>query len=284
MLARRPAWAIFWLVPECTGVVVTDLSLRPRSATELIDAAFRMYRQYFAGFITLSAIVYLPAFILRVLIGRLAPQVDSMQPGPIFGLLGAGFVMVCWYAIMEGALAIATSDRYLGKEIEPTRSLRDAMSRAGALIGAKLWTWFVMFWMFVFFIFVVPIFYFFARYFAVPQAILFERLGVGRGLDRSRQLSKGEKWKILKSLGMVWLIVLALTIGVDLTFAPEPGQAPSLFSDVIGTMVSMIAFPLIPITSTLMYYDVRIRREGFDIELMSADLEGPAPVVGAAQG
>ena len=261
---------------------MSDLSLRPRSAAELIDAAFRMYRQYFSGFITLSALVYLPAFALGVVVGRLTPMIEDLQTGPTLAMFGALFLMGCWYAIMEAALCIAASDRYLGSEIEPGRALRDALSRAGSLIAAKLWTWFVMFWGFFFFI--VPGVYFFARYFAIPQAMLFERRGVGPGLDRSRQLAKGEKWKVIKSLGMIWLIFLAISMGVGLTLAPAPGTSPSILSQVVSSIVSIIAYPLVPITATLLYYDVRIRREGFDIEVMSAGLESATPVADAARG
>jgi hypothetical protein len=238
-----------------------------------------MYRQYFVGFITLSAVVYLPAFILNVILGRITPQIEAMEPGPVLAMFGIMFLMVCWYPIMEASLSIATSDRYLGREIEPGRALRDALSRAGTLIPAKLWTWFVMFWGFVFFI--VPGVYFFARYFAIPQAMLFERIGLGRGLDRSRQLAKGEKWKVIASLGMIWLLFFATSMGIGLTLAPDAGSSPSMFVHLLSAAVSVIAYPLVPITGTLLYYDVRIRREGFDIEVMSADLESlaasPAP-------
>ena len=261
---------------------MSDLSLRPRSAAELIDAAFRMYRQYFSGFITLSALVYLPAFALGVIVGRLTPMIEDMQPGPTIGLFVALFLMGCWYAIMEAALSIAASERYLGSEIDPGRAFRGALSRAGSLIPAKLWTWFVMFWGFFFFI--IPGIYFFARYFAIPQTLLFEPGGVGRALERSRQLAKGEKWKAIKSLGMIWLIFLAVSMGVGLTLAPDPGTSPSILSQLVSSVVSIIAYPLVPITATLLYYDVRIRREGFDIEMMSAGLESAAPVAGAARG
>lgn len=262
---------------------MSDLSLRPRSAAELIDAAFRMYRQYFTGFVTLSALVYLPAFVLGVIVGRLTPMIEDMQPGPTLAMFGALILMGCWYAIMEAALCIAASDRYLGSEIEPGRALRDALSRAGSLIPAKLWTWFVMFWGFFFFL--IPGIYFFARYFAIPQTILFEKnTGVGDGLNRTRQLAKGEKWKVIKSLGMTWLIFFAISMGIGLTLAPEPGTSPSIISQLFSSIVSIIAYPLVPITATLLYYDVRIRREGLDIELMSAGLESATPVAGAAQG
>jgi len=263
---------------------VSDLSLRPRSAAELIDAAFRLYRQHFAGFITLSAIVYLPMFVLSVFIGRLAPQIEAGDLSVTGSLLAAFVALLLWYSIMEAALCIAASDRYHGREIEPGRILRDTFSHAGSIIAAKMWIGFVMFFAFLFFFLIFPPFYFFARYFAIPQAILFERLGAWGGLNRTRDLSKGEKWKVLKTLGLIWLMFLVTSGGIGLLLQPEVGTSPSILSQVISSLVSMIAFPLVPITGTLLYYDVRIRREGYDIEVLSAGLEAPAPAVVASQG
>lgn len=256
---------------------MSDLSLRPRSAAELIDTAFRMYRQYFVGFLTLSAVVYLPAFALGVVVGRLTPQVEDLQPGPTAALFGALLLLLCWYPIMEAALTIAASDRYLGREIEPGRAFQEALSRAGKLIPAKLWQWFVLFW--AFFFFIIPGLYFFGRYFALPQTMLFEPRGIRSGIRRSRELSQGEKMKAIKSLGMVWLLFFITSMGIGLMLAPGPGEAPSILAQLLSSIVSIIAYPLVPITATLLYYDVRIRREGFDIEMMSAKLEASTPVV-----
>lgn len=261
---------------------MSDLSLRPRSAAEIIDAAFRMYRQYFVGFITLSAIVYLPIYVVRVLFARMLPLIEEGQPGPLLAVFIGLLIFLLWMPIVEASLSIAASDRYHGREIEPARAIGDALTRIGKLFIVKSWTWFILSLAFIFLI--IPFFYFFARYFAVPQAMLFERTGIRRGLARSRQLAKGEKWKILKTLGLIWLIVMAATATVDLMMQPDPGDAPSMLSQLLGSLVSMIVYPLVPITATLLYYDVRIRREGYDIEVLSAELEGPAPVAAARQG
>ena len=268
---------------------MSDLSLRPRSAAELIDAAFRMYRQYFVGFVTLSAVTYLPMLVLGIVLGRMVGQMTpEMEPGDLgvlLPLIPAAIVVLAWYAIIEGALSIATSDRYHGREIEPGRAFRDALSRAGTLVGAKMWTGFVLFLTSIFFIFLfIPTLYFFARYFAIPQTMLFERLGIRRGIGRSRQLAKGEKWKVLKTLGLIWLMVIVTTGGISLLLQPDPGTSPSILAQLASSVVSIIVYPLIPITATLLYYDVRIRREGYDIVVMSAGLEGPAPAVAAGQG
>ena len=257
---------------------MSDLSLRPRSATELIDAAFRLYRQHFVEFVTVSAVVYLPTFVLGVIMGRLSPRLENLDPNATLAFMAILVVLACWYAIMEAALTIATSERYLGREIEPGRVLREALSRSGALIVVKLWMWFVLLivTMFTFFLLLIPTIYFFTRYFALPATLLFERVGPRRAIARSRELAKGERWKILKSLGLVWLLFFAISLGIGLVFAPERGTSPSVWVQLISSLVSIVAFPLVPITATLLYYDTRIRQEGFDIELMSANLESAA--------
>ena len=41
-------------------------------------------------------------------------------------------------------------------------------------------------------------------------------------------------------------------------------------------------YPLLAVVSTLLYYDLRIRKEGFDLEIMSRELGGvPAPLPAA---
>lgn len=261
---------------------MSDLSLRPRSATELIDAAFRLYRQHFVEFATVSAVVYLPTFVLSVMMGRLSPAVERMEPDATMAFMGVLLAMACWYAIMEGALTIATSERYLGREIDAGRVIRTALARGPALILVKLWTWFVLVLVtaFTFFLLLIPTIYFFARYFGLPATLLFERLGPWRAIRRSRELAKGEKWKILRSLGLVWLLFFGISMGIGLVLAPERGTSPSVWVQLISSLVYIVAYPLVPITATLLYYDIRIRQEGFDIEvMMTADVEavpGPA--------
>lgn len=39
--------------------------------------------------------------------------------------------------------------------------------------------------------------------------------------------------------------------------------------------------PLLTIALTLLYYDQRVRKEGFDLQLMMSNLEGAAPAAAA---
>ena len=42
---------------------------------------------------------------------------------------------------------------------------------------------------------------------------------------------------------------------------------------VAGAFYTILAYPVIAITETLLYYDARIQSEGLDIELMALELE-----------
>ena len=44
--------------------------------------------------------------------------------------------------------------------------------------------------------------------------------------------------------------------------------------NVASTLVSIIVYPIVGISDALIYYDARIRREGFDIEMMAGSAEG----------
>ena len=48
-----------------------------------------------------------------------------------------------------------------------------------------------------------------------------------------------------------------------------------VFTQVVNAAFRIFLYPLIPIVQTLLYYDARIRKEGYDLELMAEGLGGP---------
>ena len=48
---------------------MADLGLRPRSATELVDAAFQVYRRAPLQFMVALAVVYVPWLVLQLVFG-----------------------------------------------------------------------------------------------------------------------------------------------------------------------------------------------------------------------
>jgi len=110
---------------------------------------------------------------------------------------------------------------------------------------------------------------------AVP-AIVLEGVSGLRGLARSWQLVRGAYWRTLGLVILLDLIVGVLQL-VLTTVLSLPGSALSgdarLAVDQAALAVGLVfATPIALITFALLYYDRRIRREAFDIEMLAASL------------
>jgi hypothetical protein len=110
---------------------------------------------------------------------------------------------------------------------------------------------------------------------AVP-AIVLERVSGWGGLKRSWQLIGGRFWP---TFGRMLLLVLITSIisGVVSTIFQVPGNliAPNnsfVFEQVAGAIAAVFVGPITYIGVTLLYYDIRIRKEGFDIEMLARSL------------
>jgi hypothetical protein len=110
---------------------------------------------------------------------------------------------------------------------------------------------------------------------AVP-AIVLERVSGWGGLKRSWQLIGGRFWP---TFGRMLLLVLITSIisGVVSTIFQVPGNliAPNnsfVFQQVAGAIAAVFVGPITFIGVTLLYYDIRIRKEGFDIEMLARSL------------
>jgi hypothetical protein len=119
---------------------------------------------------------------------------------------------------------------------------------------------------------IVWAFYAMARFFAVFQTIVLEERGVVAAFSRSSVLSQNRKGHILLTLLLVVIIFVMLSFAVALV--------AQLFGTIAGSVIlqslyTVVAYPLIGITQMILYYDTRIRAEGFDIEVMTGALGSP---------
>ncbi|MEV7604654.1 hypothetical protein AB0N65_04360 [Paenarthrobacter sp. NPDC089322] len=141
-----------------------------------------------------------------------------------------------------------------------------------------------------------------------PAAIVVERLGVYDGLLRSWHLTKNNWWRIFGITLVVSLMVgiiaqivqipvslAATAIGAVVTPHPDPETITStmvvttVISMVIGALVGSVTFAFQTSVSALIYMDLRMRRDGLDVEFMrlmetGADPEGIPGSQAPAQG
>ncbi len=115
----------------------------------------------------------------------------------------------------------------------------------------------------------------FAMYFGALPAVVIE----GRGIDalgRSRDLSGGYRWRIfwLLTLSMILMWVFMSMLG-GVGMAISTGMHHPMIGAVLYIPIFAAIFPIVSIIGTVLYFDIRIRKEGYDIELMAGSLDAP---------
>ena len=253
---------------------MSTAALRPRSATEIVDAAFQILRAHYAPMVTCAALAYLPLLALRLLSGdpmRLltsgSTEVTSGQSAflrtSVIGALGSWLT----FSLIGAVLVVCTAQAYLGDEVSVGAAVRRVLPQLPKVLVASLLR-FVLMGVALLFLF-VPALYVGARYFAVSTVIILEDASVLGGFSRSTELSRGRKRHVLNTLGLVVLIYWVLEIGVTL-IAAQFGNF--VLQTVISSVVTVMVYPVVAIVETLLYYDARIQSEGLDIELMAEAL------------
>src|SRR6476661_3501256 len=251
-------------------------SLRPRSATEIVDAAFQILRSHYGQLVVCSAIAYVPMLLLRLfVIGDatrfLGGDPTRMSAGMLTTWIWTMVGSLVTYSLMSAVLVVLTSQAYLGDTVDVGMAVRRVVPRiVPVLVASFLRSLLVIVGIILL---IVPMFWVAARYFAVIPAIVLEDAGTFASFSRSAELSRGRKWHILGTLVLVTIIYYLLMMGVSML-----GALPGNF--VVETLVSSVGtiliYPVVAIAEALLYYDTRIRSEGLDIELMTDALDAPS--------
>ncbi|MDQ6610910.1 MAG: glycerophosphoryl diester phosphodiesterase membrane domain-containing protein [Gemmatimonadota bacterium] len=248
---------------------MSDTNLRTRSVSEIVDAAFALYRRNAMQYIVITALATAPQLILTLLIqGTVQPK----APGDLLRLLPVYLLGIVTYSLVAGVVMRMGSDVYLGEEPDVGRTVKAVLPRVPALITGTLVTAILAAISMV--LFILPVFYVLARFFAVQPAIVLENKGPLAALSRSGTLSYGRKWPILGTLVLVWGIFMILSVGITLLVTMIGSTILVLIA---STLFSVLASPILHLVGMVLYYDARIRAEGFDVEHMSQSLGAAAP-------
>jgi hypothetical protein len=246
-----------------------SVALRPRSASEIVDAAFQILKAHYAQFVMCSAIAYAPWLLVQLVIAS-DPSVTARAGIGLSMLLGVGVWLV--FALMSAVIIVCASQAYLGDPVDVGAAVRTALPRVPYVMLGALARYASMAVGLLFFI--VGALYVGARFFAVTPVIVLEGEGVGRAFSRSTFLSDGRKRHVLNTLGLVAVIYWVIGIGVQIG-AVMVGSL--MLQAIVSGVYTILVYPVIAITEALLYYDTRIKSEGLDIELMAGALEPATP-------
>jgi hypothetical protein len=245
---------------------MTDQALRARTVSELVDATFTLYRRDASSYIMVTAIASVPGLLTQLFIKSPAFSSDL---GAVSGAFIGAVISMITYALMTGVVMRVGSDVYLGGHPDVAGAVRAVMPKVGTLIAVAIGR------SILFFLgalaFGVGILYVGARWFAPEAVVVLEEKGFGPAFSRCSELSAGRKWHILKALALGYGIYFVMMIGVVSGAAVLGSETAVLFA---STLFTVIAYPIIGLLTMLLYYDARIRGEGFDVEHLARSLGG----------
>ena len=256
-------------------------ALRPMSLAELLDRTFYLYRKHFTLFVGIVAVPYLVllAFQLgQVVIPKYKVGIWSV---PVL-LLATMLVYLGALAASQAATVIAVSQVHLDRPTSISqvfsavrgKVLRAALIMMGVGLGVGIGL----------ILLVVPgIILALMWSLAIPVAIL-EDAALGEATSRSSQLTKGHRGRIF----VIFVLFLILTYMAIVAFAvPLTIVAGVLATKGVGTpewvalafpiltfFAQILTSPLYTIAISLVYYDERVRKEAFDLQLMMSELDG----------
>ncbi len=272
--------------------------MRPRRVGEVLDAGIKIYVRNAKTLMGLAAVAVIPLQIIAAIVllstvpsGSEVPTgtvTVNRQPVPasdraaVIGAYVTLFVIQLFVsALVTGASVKAVSDAYLDRPTGIAISLRYALRRVPALIWMQILK--VLGLALGFVLLIIPGIWLYGAWSVSVPALLIERTGPWRSLRRSRRLVR-KRWWPSSGVILVATIMVAIVSGIVqallAALASLPSQPSLVLAVLINTLASafsaIVATPFIAAVTTVLYYDLRVRREGYDLQLLADQLGLPS--------
>lgn len=262
-------------------------ALRPLSTGELLDRTFSLYRSHFGLFVGIFALPYLVVLgyqCVGLVFQSGTPRLSNILMSAVWNL-GALFLVVVVSSASQAATVVAVSNVHLDRpasvmdsfsavkgEILGVIGLSGVVSLAAGVACLAL---------------IVPgVLLFIMWSLSVPTKVL-EHKGIFDSMSRSMELTKGSRGRIFV-IGVL-VIVLAIAVSWLLQWPVLIAAGFSLKGGVqritIGWQVALLIAEFVSrslvgalstIALSLVYYDQRVRREAFDLQLMMSTIDATA--------
>jgi hypothetical protein len=249
-------------------------TLRPLSVGEILDVSFTLYRRHFA---TLGTIAVLCSGVPVLLSLYIEASGGILQNLPLTLVYYVAFTALS--SIATAATVFVVSESYLGRPLTAASALRRATPLLGRLIVCSLLFAIVVGFGFLFFM-VPGVVLLCGLLLAFPSLVLEPGSSPTGALSRSWSLTRGSR---LRMLGLVVTIVILLyvpivALGALATVVLPAGAgtgalSPGLVTLAVVGVVQMLLYPLLYCVLTVAYYDLRVRKEGFDLEVLASTLQ-----------
>ncbi len=244
---------------------------------EIIGAAFQLLFRHFFKLTFLSLIVLAINLIVSfsiLLVSILTPEIGRSFISFVT-LFSVSIMLGVVITQLSAATLLATSNAILGRPVRIWRVLGQIFSinLFGRLLLASLVIAIIV--MFGYVLLIIPGLVLIVLYSFTSHVLVLEKLDVPDAMTRSRKLVSGEFWHV------VWIMFLSAILSLLLTLIPllvagfviNSGDPMVLiFAGLLYLIALLIVSPFYTLVLTLLYYDLRARKENYNEEVLAEEL------------
>jgi len=267
---------------------------------DVLDGAFRLLKANLATIVLVTAVFFVPIELVGALLARnlfggqgilqvlqdpsLAEQElgGGAPTGQFVGPAVASLVTLLVTPFAGAAVTKVVAASYLGDRLSAGEAIKTAGRRFWALLGVAIFVHVAEGVGLV--LCLLPALAVMAFFVCTTPAVAIEGLGPVKGMGRSVALVRPRFWQVLGIVVVSGLMAWLLTniLGTPFTFGADLiGLRWGFILLAVGSIVpALFAIPFVSIVATLVYFDARIRHEGFDLQVIASELASGAASAG----
>jgi hypothetical protein len=269
------------------------LRLRPLEIGDLLDETFRMYRRHFVLFAGLSVLVSIPSaalsgFFSYALFNGVLQSTNPGQPLNLSSLestlVAAAIILVVSIVLIPffyGAVTFAACESALGRSVTAAGVLRGVLRRYFQLLGY----WLLIGLMVIAFCLLPLWIWIWVSWVVVMPVMFIENAGLGAAMNRSWRLIEGRWWRTFLIVFLIFIVFYAVRFALSAFIALGQTLLQLVMSPLVvvwisgatGVIVDSLVNPVFQIAIVLIYFDLRVRREGLDLFQLAQGLPPPPP-------
>jgi hypothetical protein len=230
--------------------------IRPMSFGEILDVGFRLLRNHFVLLVGCALLVYVP-------LGYATQRLESNPADAGLGLLLLVLVIFSVSPLVTVALTIAVAECFLGRPPSAGDVLRRTFAVFMPIMGTFLLASLVI-GVGLLLLILPGLYLAIALYLVTTVAALEKQYGL-QAIRRSRELMHGNLWRAIGLIVLSWIVITAVGSGVGFALSQVPALLP------LGSgIVNSIAVAYFTAVSVVLYFDIRCRKEAFDLEHLAS--------------
>jgi hypothetical protein len=267
-------------------------TLGPRDIGGILKETFVIYKNNFWKLTTIISIVAVPFAVLGTIIELIFPSYEKGTTAALTNniiSIPLGIAAFVAFTLAAGAIIYVVCQQYFNQVIDTGNAYSFSKRKLGTMIGAYLLIILASVGLSITIIGIPFAIYFFITWTFVWQAALLEDCGARDSLSHSSILVKHSWWRVFGIILLFGIILAVISvilstpalIGTAIWTIPHimtgaiPTQPPPWIIIVaqIGSLIgTIITVPIYTIGETLLYFDLRVRKQGYNLDDLANEL------------